>query len=528
MMDRVDAVTELDIPDIIRELTPYTGRFPRQALEAAIARPNAITPHLLEALEKVAKAPAEFARREDFMLHMFAVYLLAQFRERRSYPLLVEILAAPGNTTYDLFGDTISEMESWAEFENRSEPDWPPLPPEDQRLVQNWRKEVWPVYAGKGGKEQWGWLLERTLAFLDQQPRLFRYLYLHEEFLFEVGGALARAGRMEDYLALLLRLRREAPEAYFPCFGYYDHDLIAEALRTGRREGIPDYLDLFRQHPVNHIDEFADVVNLLAWRGCEMELRTLLEPTAQTISDSPDVLGGTFGLLWLTHLAMIPFLEAGDDPAQSIDQLCQATAAVGYLEQDSASNRNWLRRAVRLAAQSPAEAGLDLKRWKNEAFQDEVGWNFTGWVRRSKGLSWTSARFLAHALLNYWGWNDPEEKKPARPFGLNEKRLDHYLAQGCRDFIRLKPVQSLSTLQALHYFTEYLVAQGYFNAAEAGRWQSVAARFFETLQDVMDVSDPTSGMFPTYAALVAGPELASTSSLPTKDCSRQTGRGPGS
>jgi hypothetical protein len=43
------------------------------------------------------------------MLHMFASYLLAQFRDKRAYRPLTEILAAPGDTADELFGDTITE-----------------------------------------------------------------------------------------------------------------------------------------------------------------------------------------------------------------------------------------------------------------------------------------------------------------------------------------------------------------------------------------------------------------------------------
>jgi hypothetical protein len=96
-------------PEIIEALTPYTGRFPRQAVEAAIAYREAITPHLLHALEEVANAPETFASREDYMLHTFAVYLLAQFRERRAFPLLIKILEAPADIPDELFGDTITE-----------------------------------------------------------------------------------------------------------------------------------------------------------------------------------------------------------------------------------------------------------------------------------------------------------------------------------------------------------------------------------------------------------------------------------
>ena len=126
-----------------------------------------------------------------------------------------------------------------------------------------------------GGQDSSRWLLERVVEFLDRQPRLFRYLYLHEEFLFELGAALMRAGQAEARFALLRRLRREQPEMYRAAFGYYDLDLVAEALRANRREEIPVYLDFFREDPVGSVDQFAELVDLLAWRGCEGELRAL-------------------------------------------------------------------------------------------------------------------------------------------------------------------------------------------------------------------------------------------------------------
>lgn len=97
------------MPEILQELRPYTGRFPRRAVLSAIAQREAITPHLLQALEEVAQAPAEFARREDYMLQLFAAYLLAQFREKRAYRPLIQILRAPGEIPFDLFGDTVTE-----------------------------------------------------------------------------------------------------------------------------------------------------------------------------------------------------------------------------------------------------------------------------------------------------------------------------------------------------------------------------------------------------------------------------------
>jgi hypothetical protein len=97
------------VAEILKELQPYTGRFPMQAMRAAIAQREAITPELLRVLEAVAENPEQYARREGHMLHLFALYLLAQFREKRAYPLVVKMFSAPGEMPFDLAGDTVTE-----------------------------------------------------------------------------------------------------------------------------------------------------------------------------------------------------------------------------------------------------------------------------------------------------------------------------------------------------------------------------------------------------------------------------------
>ncbi len=75
-------------------------------MRTAIEQRETITPELLRVLEAVAENPEQYARREDYMLHVFALYLLAQFREKRAYPLVVKMFSAPGETPFDLAGDT--------------------------------------------------------------------------------------------------------------------------------------------------------------------------------------------------------------------------------------------------------------------------------------------------------------------------------------------------------------------------------------------------------------------------------------
>ena len=98
----------MTVHEIIAAITPYTGHFPEAAVQAAVTQREEVTPYLLRALEEVAETPEKFASSEN-MLHLFASYLLAQFRDKRAYRPLTRILATPGDTADKLFGDTITE-----------------------------------------------------------------------------------------------------------------------------------------------------------------------------------------------------------------------------------------------------------------------------------------------------------------------------------------------------------------------------------------------------------------------------------
>ena len=397
---------------------------------------------------------------------------------------------------------------------------WPPLPAESQQLVDAWWQEVNAVYMAKGELQQLGWLLERTVAFLDEQPRLFRYLHLHDEFLLELGPKLDRTGRRADHCALLLRLRGEQPEVYSQRFGYWDLDLLAEALRAGRREDIPPCLALFRQEPVRFIAEFAEVVDLLAWHGCEAELRGLLGPTAAVIEDSAEIIDDGFGMRWLTNLAMFPFLELGDDSPEALEDLCRQVMAVGYLTDDQ-DNREWLRRAVQMALPTELEAGLDLKQAHSVQADGDVAWSFAGWLRRTKGLEWATARFLAISMLNYWYWAENERKggktggkkggktKVVESFGPDTGAFRDYLDDYCRDFFGIRTVTVLPAIQAFHVFTEYLVARGHLGDVQAGQLQTAARVEFERIRKLVDDSNPAYRTCPSFERLISGPSFHS-------------------
>jgi hypothetical protein len=99
----------MTIPEILERLKFETGKFPREAMQAAIAHREEIIPELLREIEAISADGQNIAQRRESNLLIVAVFLLAQFRETRAFKPLVRMISLPGETPFDLFGDTITE-----------------------------------------------------------------------------------------------------------------------------------------------------------------------------------------------------------------------------------------------------------------------------------------------------------------------------------------------------------------------------------------------------------------------------------
>jgi len=101
----------MKIDETIERLEWFDGKFEQEAVEAAIACKDEIIPELLRILEEIAD-PVQAAERDaegEYMAHLYAMYLLAQFREPRAYPLMVRVALLPTDLLESLFGDCITE-----------------------------------------------------------------------------------------------------------------------------------------------------------------------------------------------------------------------------------------------------------------------------------------------------------------------------------------------------------------------------------------------------------------------------------
>ncbi|MEO8661963.1 MAG: DUF1186 domain-containing protein [Bryobacteraceae bacterium] len=99
----------MEISEILHQIERTSGKFPRGAVEAAVAQREEVTPDLLRILEETVDRAAQLGAEGDQMAHLYAMFLLAQFRETRAYPLVVRFALLPGDLQYSLCGDFITE-----------------------------------------------------------------------------------------------------------------------------------------------------------------------------------------------------------------------------------------------------------------------------------------------------------------------------------------------------------------------------------------------------------------------------------
>jgi hypothetical protein len=104
----------MTIPEILHQLerVPDKADFApyEAALQAAIEQREAIVPELIAAIDRVSADPAHYLKHQEECLHLFAIYLLAQFREVRALDCFLRFFSLQGEQALDLTGDMVTEQ----------------------------------------------------------------------------------------------------------------------------------------------------------------------------------------------------------------------------------------------------------------------------------------------------------------------------------------------------------------------------------------------------------------------------------
>lgn len=101
MVDRMD--------NVISELKYFNKEFPRTALEKAISNKEETTQILLSELDQMLETPEIITEDDDYMLHIYAIHLLAQFREKEAFQRIIELVSFSPEQVDFMLGDIITE-----------------------------------------------------------------------------------------------------------------------------------------------------------------------------------------------------------------------------------------------------------------------------------------------------------------------------------------------------------------------------------------------------------------------------------
>ena len=384
-----------------------------------------------------------------------------------------------------------AEKEEWNAFPgypNPPEKPLPALPPEQNRLVDDWWKAVKPAFMKRDADA----MFRHLTSFWDLHPELVPHLELEMDFLFELGAELGRRKEWSRYADVLLRLREEHPVAYFGSFGFFDYDLIIEALVQGRTRDIPRFFDLFHRYPGSDLDNSDRILHLLAWAGAEEALLEFAKPLRKT----PHTSGVSLAVNWLLFALHIPHLASGADPDEAADSVEKELKKLN-LAQAPDLNAERLRKAFECARQAPALPDYDRCQTHAEVefFFDDVMWNFTGFLHKSKGLPWTRSFYLAGRLRHYWG-RRAEDARPRTPFSLDLQKFEAFLCRTCQTFFHYDGVLTASLIEAMGHFADYLLACGALGEQKHLDLQDGCRTLYRQALTSYDSTDPVPRLMP--------------------------------
>jgi len=95
--------------ELLKEIEYNNGELPETQLREIINRKEEFIPELLEILKSAKENYGEILEKPDYFAHIYAIFLLAQFKEKQSFKLIIDLVSLPKEIPDDIFGDFLTE-----------------------------------------------------------------------------------------------------------------------------------------------------------------------------------------------------------------------------------------------------------------------------------------------------------------------------------------------------------------------------------------------------------------------------------
>ncbi len=95
--------------ELIKEIQYKNGKFPEEQLKEIINHKEEFIPELLEILKDAKENYGEILEKPNYFAHIYAIFLLAQFKEKQSFKYIIDLISLPKEIPDDIFGDFLTE-----------------------------------------------------------------------------------------------------------------------------------------------------------------------------------------------------------------------------------------------------------------------------------------------------------------------------------------------------------------------------------------------------------------------------------
>jgi hypothetical protein len=332
------------------------------------------------------------------------------------------------------------------------DPDFSELTEEENALIDSW----WLAYEELEAPEA---VWKHITTFISKHPKLFPYLNLNEDVVFDLGQDFRLLGRFGEYVAFLEEYRRLAPDLYEEEEGYFNLEIISWLISTGNTNAIPSYLSPYVVDPILNADTYMDLVSLLSAKDVIPPLLELIEKTKPDVEEDDALLAEETIVAPLVYNALTHYLKA-DYTKEDVTAFAKKYAELYDIDYTDELVRNLSERFEDILRpfirwETDPAWGFD----EQENFYFSISDNFMRYLRDRFGLSWICAQFYSGLVFEYGliYLDLLNGEKWDKVFDFSEKMLDQVALKisGGAYFI-VDPVLTISFLNAVYYFVDYL------------------------------------------------------------------------
>lgn len=339
----------------------------------------------------------------------------------------------------------------------------PQIDPVQKKLVDDW----WDVFEKpyKNGRTNVNKCIVLLKEFLTKHPELAPNLEIHYEALFEIGAEALRTGQYDTYIEFLIWYRKNCIEGYKLSGAYYDRALIEYFLiQKDCPEKIIDYFDIYKEYPDHGIDELAKVKDSLQGLNQPELCIELLNDIYPNIFYSHNVIGSSDFVEPIVLNCFYKYAKRNyseKDLDLMINELKEISSKVP--EMGIITDKEfWDKRLNNMYSQDSKLAIPSTSDIKD--FYEKLTLQFEVYLNEKKNKKWLTASYLSSHVLNFLLASIKNKKKKSQNvFNFDSKKLERFIMERYKNIFWLEAVPSLSFIQAIYYFCEFLKEKEYIN-----------------------------------------------------------------